>query len=89
LQDKSPREYPPYFEDNLRQAYTTSSIHYLNPAVTKDCLAYVIIWLVFQRVILDPNYISREEKYVIIDTILRPSLLKTDSIKRKTSTESM
>jgi hypothetical protein len=54
MQDESPREYPPYLEDNLRQAYTTSSIHYLNSAVTKVCLAYVIICLVFQRVILDP-----------------------------------
>ena len=69
MQDKSFSEYPPYLEDNLRIAYTISSVYYLNPAVTKGCLAYVTICLVFQRVILDPNYKSRGEKYVLIDTI--------------------
>jgi hypothetical protein len=71
LQDKSLSEYPLYLEDNLKIAYTISSVYYLNPAgsITKGCLAYVIICLVFQRAILDPNYKSRGEKYVLIDTI--------------------
>lgn len=69
MQDKSLSEYPLYLEDNLKIAYTISSVYYLNPAVTKGCLAYVIICLVFQHAILDPNYKSRGEKYVLIDTI--------------------